>query len=243
MAQLQSMPSILVSKSDLKRFGDRWISNGENLSRTPPESSLQLGNTFDIAVGKSLSKMLGDIPIETPSSTTLLPVSADCVEVGPVRIVGGVRPQNFDAGYRPDGPRFVFDSKTLNDTASLGKNLLNMINDIATEATTVHTRFPHALVTFMLIVPKPCMEARPRHAAAAIQTLDRLAMRRDINDPDHLAEAIAVVVWDPTTGEIDQEIPAQSTNLRIEDFSKRVEEIYITRYKGLPPHANVTSGT
>ena len=52
------------------------------------------------------------------------------VEVGPVRVIGGVRPQNFDVGYRPDAIRFAFDSKSLNDRESIGKNWQNMINDL-----------------------------------------------------------------------------------------------------------------
>lgn len=237
MAQLQSMPSISIEPADLQRFGRKWIENGGSLSRSIPESSLQFGNLFDAAVGKALAGMLGNIPIITPSSRSLLPADGDSVEVGPVRIVGGVRPQNFDVGYRPDGPRFVFDSKTLNDSASLGKNFLNMVNDLATEATTVHTRFPHAIVAFMFVVPKPCLDEKPTMSMAAIQTLDRLAQRKAINDPDHLAEAIAVVVWDPETGTIVPDMPAADSHLRIENFSKNVQEIYHSRYKGLPPHA------
>jgi len=237
MAQLRNMPPILIAQADLKRFGRRWTANGGSLSRTPPESSSQLGALFDAAVGRSLSAMLGGIPIVVPGMTSLIPAQPDCVEVGPVRIVGGVRPQNFDVGYRPDGPRFAFDSKTLNDSKSLGKNFLNMINDLATEATTVHTRFPHAIVAFMFVVPKPCLDDQPRRSAAALQTLDRLARRVDINDPEHLAEVIAVVVWDPATGTISPSVPAKDSNLRIEDFSKKVADIYTSRYKGLPPHA------
>lgn len=29
-----------------------------------------------------------------------------------------------------------------------------MINDLGTEATTVHTRFPYAIVAFLVVVPK-----------------------------------------------------------------------------------------
>src|SRR3989344_878939 len=199
MAKLNPMPPIIVAESDLLRFGQRWTINHSRLSRTPPESSSQLGSLFDAAVGRSLSIMLGGIPIVVPGMTSLIPAQPDCVEVGPVRIVGGVRPQNFDVGYRPDGPRFAFDSKTLNDSKSLGKNFLNMINDLATEATTVHTRFPHAIVAFMFVVPKPCLDDQPRRSSAALQTLDRLAQRYNVKDPDHLAEAIAVVAWDPKT--------------------------------------------
>lgn len=238
MAELRPMPPILIDETELKKFGSKWLSNEGSLSRTPPNSSSQLGALFDAAVGESLSVMLGGIPIVIPSLTALIPSQADCVEVGPVRIVGGVRPQNFDVGYRPDGPRFAFDSKTLNDSKSLGKNFLNMVNDLATEATTVHTRFPHAIVAFMFVVPKPCLDENQRRSIAAIQTLDRLARRENINDPQHLAEAIAVVVWDPSSGKIVQDTPSKNSHLRIENFSKRIEQIYFSRYKGLPPHTS-----
>lgn len=238
MAQLRPMPPISVDPTELSRFGRRWTSDGRNLRRSPPESSMQFGQIFDRAVGTSLATMLGEIPVITPSMNSLIPSQADCVEVGPVRIVGGVRPQNFDVGYRPDGPRFVFDSKTLNDTKSLGKNFLNMINDLATEATTVHSRFPFSLVAFMFVVPKPCLDEQPRRGIVAMQTLERLAGRDKVDEPEHLAEAISVIVWDPLTGTIDQAIPSKDSILRIEKFSSRIEEIYTARYKGLPPHGN-----
>lgn len=236
MPALASMPPVHVDQADLARFGARWQANGGSLSRTPPESSSELGQLFDSAVGRALAVMLGGIPIVKPKASALTPSPSNCVEVGPVTIVGGVRPQRYDVGYRPDGPRFAFDSKTLNDTESVSKNFLNMVNDLATEATTVHTRFPYALVAFMFIVPRPCLAERSRKAAAAIDTLDRLARRDHFDDPEHLAEAIAVVVWDPDTGTIDPEIPSPDSHLRLERFSPIVERIYVARYEGLPPH-------
>jgi hypothetical protein len=110
MAVLGSMPPITISAAELKRFGDQWNIK-KSLSRTPPCSSSQLGNLFDAAVGKSLSTMLGGIDIVAPAQFAIRPSADDVVEVGPVRIVGGIRPQNFDVGYRPDGVRFAFDSK------------------------------------------------------------------------------------------------------------------------------------
>ena len=151
------MPALSIDSQALTRFGRRWSANGGSLSRTPPESSTQLGGLFDAAVADALAVMLGGISVVTPNATSLLPAAADAVEVGPVRVVGGVRPQNFDVGYRPDGIRFAFDSKTLNDTKSIGKNWQNMINDLATEATTVHSRFPYAVVGFMVIYPLPAV--------------------------------------------------------------------------------------
>lgn len=205
------------------------------MSRTPPQSSTQLGNLFDAAVGASLATMLGGITVVRPASTALTASLADCVEVGPVRIIGGVRPQNFDVGYRPDGVRVAFDSKTLNDTDSLRKNWQNMINDLATEATTVHSRFPHAVVAFMVIIPTPCFIEPQR--SAMVETLERLARRGGVEEPDYMAEAISLVIWNPDDGRIEPDVPPPTSPLRLEKFSSHVEAAYVSRYKGLPPHA------
>jgi len=224
----------VIDEKELQKFGQTWQSNGGSLSRTPPNSSSQLGNIFDSAVGTALSSLLGNIPIKQPKSTSLLPVDDDCVEVGPVRIVGGIRPQNFDVGYRPDGVRFAFDSKTLNDLDSVRKNYQNMINDLGTEATTVHTRFPYAIVAFMVIVPEPCLQSPQKEALT--ETLERLTQRDSVLDSAHKAEAISLIVWDPMTGAILPNIPDKSSKLRIEKFSDQVNKAYHERYKGLPPH-------
>jgi hypothetical protein len=228
------MPPVKISKSELKKFGAKWQKK-KALSRSSPYSSGQLGELFDRSVGKALAAMLGGIDIESPKSTALLPEFNDCVEVGPVRIVGGVRPQNFDVGYRPDGVRFAFDSKTLNDTKSIGKNWQNMINDLATEATTVHTRFPHAVVAFLVAYPKPAVT--PAQVTATVGTLERLGGRRLVDEDHHRAEGVAFVLWDPKTGQIDPTVPAKTSPLRIERLSEHIETTYVDRYKGLPPHA------
>lgn len=234
MSVLQTMPTIAIPPDDLIPFGHAWIANNRRLSRTPPNSSTQLGNLFDIKVGEALSVMLGNIPIIVPNMYTLIPAVADCVEVGPCRVVGGIRPQNFDVGYRPDGVRFVYDSKTLNDEDSVRKNYQNMINDLGTEATTVHTRFPYAIVAFIVVVPTPCLQSPQREALT--DTLERLSQRDSPLDSNHKAEGISLVVWDPTNGSIDGTWPNPNSCLRIERFSDQIEQNYIGRYKGLPPH-------
>lgn len=237
MAGLQAMPAVAFTPADLKRFGDKWTEKGGALSRSRPESSLEFGELFDARVGKALAQMLGGIPIVKPNSTHLTPAQADCVEVGPVRIVGGVRPQNFDVGYRPDGVRFAFDSKTLNDRKSVAKNYQNMINDLATEAMTVHSRFPFAVVGFMVVIPAPCL-VEPQNSAL-IGTLERLGGRFGVDEPNQIAEAMTLVVWDPATGEVIPDRPASDSGIRLERFSETVERVYRSRYKGLPPHADV----
>lgn len=234
---LGHMPDILVPPEVLIPFGSRWKERNGRLSRTPPESSSQLAQVFDKAVATAFATMVGGVPVVDPVHDSLSPAVANSVELGAVLVIGGVRPQNFDVGYRPDGVRFAFDSKTLNDTESVRKNYQNMINDLATEATTVHTRFPYALVAFIVAIPRPCLF--PAQSNALIGTLERLARREAVDDPDQLAEAIALVTWDPESGLIDPGVPSAASPLRLSQFSRRIEEIYLMRYKGLPPHAAI----
>ena len=229
------MPPVTVSQADLALFGQRWSALGQRLGPSQPHSSAQLCELFDRAVGEALARMLGDIPVVKSRRDTLMPPDANCVEVGPILVIGGVRPQRFDVGYRPDGVRFVLDTKTLNDTESIKKNWQNMINDLGTEAATVHSRFPHAVVTFMVILPRPCL-MEPQQSAI-IETLRRLAARSSVREPDYMAEAIALVVWNPADGRIDPTIPHSSSALRIEKFSDQIEPVYSNRYQGFAPHA------
>jgi len=241
MAELQKMPQIEIDKIILKKWGERWLSNKNEENGLEKEEncfdrqqSVNFASFIDLAFGKAISIMLGNVNVVTPVGNSLLPSSPDIVEVGPVRIVGGVRPQNFDAAYRPDGPRIVFDSKTLNEEKSIGKNWQNMINDLGTEATTVHTRFPYSLVVFFVVLPKPALNNKQEKDL--IRTLERLGTRKNVLDQPHLAEAISMVVWDPQTGKIDDDIPYRTSNLRLEKIHTTIEAIYYDRYKGLPPH-------
>jgi hypothetical protein len=233
MANLGPMPQVVITPAELAPFGARWLANGQKLSRTPPESSGQLGLLFDWALGRALGAMLGGIPV-VAASNTLLPPQPDCVEVGPFKVVGGVRVQNYDVGYRPDGLRFVSDSKTLNDTDSVGKNSLNMINDLATEATTAHLRFPYGVVVFVVAFPEPCIDHARR--VVMIETLERMTGRSGVSAPVHQAEAISFVLWNPNTGDINPTVPDTMSPLRIERLSDQIQNAYHARYKGDPPH-------
>ena len=70
-----------------------------------------------------------------------------------------------------------------------------------------------------------------------IETLERLARRSTVDGPLYMAESISFVLWQPSDGTIDPDAPLSSSPLRIEKFSQQVEAAYVSRYKGLPPHA------
>jgi hypothetical protein len=226
-ALARSMPRIEVSKAGLKAWGKRWL-KAEAFDK---KEGMDFGLIFDRAFGKALSAMLGGVPVVDPKNNSLLPPQEDCVEVGKTRVVGGIRPQNFDVAYRPDGPRVVYDSKTLNDRGSIGRNWQNMINDLAAEASTVHTRFPYCLVLFIVVLPRPAL--MPSQERDITRTLERLGSRKDELDQPHLAEGISLVIWDPKSGKTESNVP---DSLRLGKMNERIYEHYIDRYKNLPPH-------
>lgn len=242
MAKLQAITGITFDKALLSKWGSVWLGTSSSTTGKTKKSNcfdrkqaMDFGKALDPIVGKALAHMLGGIPVEMPSSqNALLPPKSDCVEVGDTRIIGGVRPQNFDIAYRPDGVRIAYDSKTLNDADSIKKNWQNMINDIAAEATTLHTRFRYALALFLVVIPQQALNAN--QAEGIIRTLERMNERIGVDDENHKAESIALVVWDAATGDISDVLPDKSSSLRIEKYAKRIEDVYMARYKGLPPH-------
>ena len=234
------MPIITPSTDALREWGRIWLSTersggrSKRPNRFDRKQAMDFGKVFDRAFGEALGTMLGGVPVRYISTPSLVPPEGNCVEVGEARIIGGIRPQNFDAAYRPDGPRVVYDSKTLNDTDSVRKNWQNMVNDLGTEATTCHTRFPYCVVVLVVAIPRDALPATQEKDL--IRTLERLGARNDVLDQAHLAEAIAFVVWDPHTGELDPNVPPRGSPIRLENVGERIHDNYVRRYKGLPPH-------
>ena len=245
MPELQEMPRISVPPATLAQWGVVWLGTrpsagaDDNPKPKKPNSfdrkqGMEFGRIFDDAFGVALAQMLGGVPVIKPNANALIPAAPDCVEVGTARMIGGIRPQNYDVAYRPDGPRVVFDSKTLNDAGSIRKNWQNMINDLASEAATVHIRFPFCIVAFIFVMPMPAVKSR--QLRAILSTLERLGSRKDELDQPHLAEAISLVLWNPSNGESDTGIPERGSPLHLHEMSRRIETAYMDRYQHLPPH-------
>lgn len=224
------MPTVVLPAARLVEIGMHWKPEDVELPKTQGE---QVGKLCDETVGNALATMLGGISVKKPKMNSLLPAGPDCVEIGPTRVIGGIRPQNFDVAYRPDGIRFAYDSKTLNGQESLAKNYQNMINDLGAEATTVHARFASAIVAFIVAVPAPCLGNHGRNLIAA---LTRLCGRETTSGDLYKAEAIGLVVWHPQDGSIDANWPPSESLLRIERFSQQIEACYTYRFAGQPPH-------
>ncbi|MEJ1937035.1 hypothetical protein WDZ92_43135, partial [Nostoc sp. NIES-2111] len=90
------------------------------------------------------------------------------------------------------------------------------------------------IVAFIIAVPRTAL--LPPQEQALIRTLSRLGSRNDELDQHHLAEAISLVIWNPSDGTIDANSPPKDSNLRLEGMSDRIYSAYIDRYRNLPPH-------
>ena len=241
MAVLKPIPLLNLDKALFQEWGKIWLgsaaANGGSKKQNcfDKKQGMDFGKAVDPIVAKAIATMLGDIPVvSTSGRDKLLPPQSDCVEIGDTRLVGGVRTQNYDIMYRPDGVRIAYDSKTLNDQSSMQKNWHNMINDLASEATTAHTRFPYALALFFVLIPKDVFIGN--QTGEITRTLERLNCRESIREEDYKAESIALLIWNPHTGEIDPDLPSPESSLRVEKYTKRIEKMYYDRYAGLPPH-------
>ena len=241
-------PPLKFHQEDMKAWGEIW--RGKNPEKTGSawkedrvdyfvkKDAMDFANYLDSTTAECLSQFLGGIPIQFAKQNHLTPIDGRvCVELGEITICGGVRQQNFDVAFRPDGPRIIVDSKGLNATKSIQKNWQNMINDIATEATTVHLRYPYAITSFVIALPKQAL--RDSQRADIINTLERMAGRDLPHYPPSLSEIITLMIWDVDTGEVDPEYPHPDSPLRVEKFSEILERTYCSRYKGLLPHESV----
>ena len=106
--------------------------------------------------------------------------------------------------------------------------------NLGTEAVTVHSRFPYAVVAFLVAIPESCLQGHQK--ATLIPTLERLNGRVEVDEPAHVAEATALVLWDPETGEVHHNSPEPDSPLGLGTFARSIEAVYTNRYKGLPPH-------
>ena len=86
MANLQQMPQLVFPTDKLMEIGKHWDAVKSEL---PKVQGTTFGDLIDMTVGNALATMLGGIPVVKPKMNSLLPLQADCVEVGPTRVIGG----------------------------------------------------------------------------------------------------------------------------------------------------------
>jgi hypothetical protein len=138
-----------------------------------------------------------------------------------------------------DGLRLAVEIKPVN--LAVGRAIWNRFGDIRTFSVNLHLKFPFAVVGGLLVVPTSesvtsrdgTLSARStRHLISrAASRLSRAGNRRSEGDAPHLLEAVALVVYEPETGQLDQDLPAPGSGLRWSEFVLDLVQAYRGRFE------------
>ena len=140
-----------------------------------------------------------------------------------------------------DGLRLAIEIKPIN--LAVGRAIWNRFGDIRTFAVNLHLKFPFAVVGGILTVPTKerakdgTFSSTAHLIQRAVNRLMRAGGRRNEGEASHLLEAVAVVVYDPETGDIDANTPPPGSGLRWDEFVSLLAQAYDSRFGDGPTTA------
>jgi hypothetical protein len=136
-----------------------------------------------------------------------------------------------------DGLRLAIELKPV--LLAVGRAIWNRFGDVRTFAVNLHLKFPFAVVGGVMPIPT-WEETTPgsgdrRDTTGKIERLVgrfyRAGSRRTEGDAPHLLEGVAVVVFDPDTGQMVPDLPPPGLGLRWDEFIDRLAEAYEARFE------------
>ena len=159
---------------------------------------------------------------------------------GEREVSGALRTARADVSeiHPLDGLRLAVELKPVN--LAVGRAIWNRFGDIRTFAVNIHLKFPFAVVGGVLTIPTyeedqgtggGNRKSTVHLIARAVQRLVRAGGRKTEGDAPHLLEAIAVIVYDPDTGEIDATAPPPGSGLRWSEFIDALTTAYNARFE------------
>ena len=155
---------------------------------------------------------------------------------GERNVAGALRTVQSDVSeFHPlDGLRLAIEIKPIN--LAIGRALWNRFGDIRTFAVNLHLKFPFAVVGGVLTAPvvdraKGGRVVDVRHLLdRAVHRLVRAGGRRNEGEAPHLLEGVALVAYDPRTGQLDPSLPAPGSGLRWSEFVTALAQSYDARF-------------
>ena len=135
-----------------------------------------------------------------------------------------------------DGLRLAVELKPVN--LAVGRAIWNRFGDIRTFAVNLHLKFPFAVVGGVLAIPtyeeavrESVVRRDTRHLILrAVDRLARAGGRQTEGDAPHLLEGVGIVVYDPDSGMLDEEIPTPGRGLRWDEFVESLVTAYRSRF-------------
>jgi hypothetical protein len=223
--------------------------------RRSPELNAKQKKAGQIRLSHGLGKALHqELAARLPNMTR--------AEVGERVVSGALRTVNADVSeiHPLDGLRLAVELKPVN--LAVGRAIWNRFGDIRTFAVNLHLRFPFAVVGGVLVIPtyelrkssgkaldeeetveaeeetgeveaSPSNRKDTKHLIErAVNRLVRAGGRERDSDAPHLLEAIAVIVYDPDTGRLDENLPPEGSGLRWSEFVNDLVKAYEARFEG-----------
>jgi hypothetical protein len=175
------------------------------------------------------------------------------IRTGEHKVAGALRIVQADLSefHSLDGLRLAVEIKPVN--LSVGRAIWNRFGDIRTFSVNLHLKFPFAVVGGILTIPLYEMATRTRGDRSprkkptselirrAIARLVRAGGRVTEGDAAHLLEAIGVVIYDPDTASLSEDLPPEDSGLRWEQFITALVNAYDARFEGQEAAAQAAS--
>lgn len=155
---------------------------------------------------------------------------------GERNVAGALRTVKADLSefHELDGLRLAIEIKPVN--LAVGRAIWNRFGDIRTFAVNLHLKFPFAVVGGILTVSTKerrqdgTFISTAHLIQRAVNRLIRAGGRRNEGEASHLLEAVAVVAYDPETGEMNADTPPPGSGLRLEEFVSLLAQVYDSRF-------------
>lgn len=151
-------------------------------------------------------------------------------------VAGGLRTAQSDVteAHPLDGVRVAIEIKP--SYRAVGRAIWNRFGDVRAFAVNIHLKFPLAVVGGVQVLPTWDFDENGNwvdttsYLRRASRRLDRIRLRETEADADHLLEGFLLLVFDPKTGTLDPNIPAQGSPLRWDGFIDALVKAYDTRF-------------
>lgn len=217
-----------LESQDVVSLTDYLVAASAYVSRSPTLNARQK-KRVQLRLGDALGTHLAhEIEQRHPELTDLL--------VGEHKVHGALRTANSDVTSVEitDGVRLAVEIKPV--YLAVGRAIWNRFGDVRSFAVNIHLKFPFAIVGG--VMPIPTYEWNDDGTKkSTVHLVERLIRRFELiggrtsdGDPPHAIEATTVLLFDPDTAELSDQIPGPDSPLRIERFAQTIVDLYEGRF-------------